>query len=86
MTIYKYPLTVTDEQELNIQADARILCCQMQGGHPCLWALVDPSARMTKRKIFIVGTGNKVPERTIYIGTVQMLSGALVWHVFEEAA
>lgn len=41
-TIYKYPLDVTDVQEIKLPVGAEILTVQAQNGTLCLWALVDP--------------------------------------------
>jgi hypothetical protein len=84
-TIWKFPLTVVDEQSVKMPAGARILCVQMQGGLPCLWAEVNTSAPMRARSIVIHGTGNPMPAESecvrSYIGTFQ--SGPFVWHAYE---
>lgn len=85
-TIFKYPLSVIDEQEISMPVSARILCVQVQRGVPCLWALVDPDDSQTPRSIRIVGTGHPIRWGAgieHYIGTFQALEGALVFHVFE---
>lgn len=87
-TIWKYPLLLTDEQAVQMPKGAEILCVQVQGSRPCLWALVDSSVKNDERLIVIYGTGHPMPEahnayRRQYIGTAQMNDGSLVWHVFE---
>jgi len=37
-TTWKYPLEITDEQNLMMPEGAEILTAQMQGGTLCLWA------------------------------------------------
>lgn len=87
-SIWKYRLSVTDVQAVNIPAGAKILCVQIQGGIPCLWAMVDPLERLAQRRVRIFGTGQPARDFEIngieYIGTIQMSSGSLVWHVFVE--
>lgn len=88
-TIWKFPLVVTDFQELQIPEGADILSVQMQSGGPCIWALVSPQAPKQRRTIQIVGTGHPIEDdagmaSAIFIGTVQMAGGALVWHIFER--
>ena len=84
-TIWKYPLDVADHQVLNIPAGAEILCVQVQNGQACLWALVNADAPPARRGIFIHGTGHEVNRLAgKYIGTFQLMGGALVFHVFEE--
>lgn len=82
--IYKYPLKVTDEQQVTMPADAAILTVQVQNGQPFLWAMIDNTCGpMTERKISIIGTGNLFRTAGRYIGTFQMHDGLLVFHVFE---
>lgn len=87
MTIYKYPLKVTDWQFVTMPENAKILCVQMQYGEPCLWAMVDPDAVPKMRKIHIFGTGHPISSdlNLTHIDTFQMHEGALVFHVFEAA-
>lgn len=84
-TIYKYTLEATDVQQIEIPQGAEILCIQTQNETPCIWALVDPNATVTKRVFEIFGTGHNVPENgnRKYIGTFQLNQGALVFHCFE---
>lgn len=83
--IFKYRLEVADEQEIELPSGARILTVQTQQGTPCLWAIVDDEDVASKRRIRVVGTGH--PIRNIsnlsYVGTFQLMSGNLVFHVFE---
>lgn len=84
-TIWKFTLTITDGQRINMPAGAEILCVQMQGNQPQLWALVDLSEdNLTEmRAIEIHGTGNPIPGgQRRYIGTFQQFR--FVWHVFER--
>ena len=85
MTIWKYQLMAGDKQTIDMPSGARPLCVQVQNGVPCLWALCDPSAPKEKRYFEVFGTGHIVtPGTRDYLGTVQLLDGALVLHVFES--
>ena len=86
-TIWKFELTTTDEQTIEIPLGAEFLTVQVQNNNPCIWALVDPSQPTEKRHIEIYGTGHRIHtdigvERK-YIGTYQLNGGSLVFHVFE---
>jgi hypothetical protein len=85
-TIYKYPLEITDTQEILIPHDSVILDIQFQNDTLCLWALISDTEETSKDKITvnIVGTGNPAShvDTSRYIGTVQQFGGSLVWHVF----
>ena len=83
-TIWKYTISLGDTR-IDMPQGAKILAVQFQAGEIALWALVWPHLPMEKRAITIYGTGHPIPAAPgDYIGTVQTLGGALVWHVFDE--
>lgn len=87
-TIWKFPLRITDSQEIKIPDGAQILSVQVQDGQPCIWALLDETAKTYSRKIGMFGTGHPMPKEFAgkYIGTYQLRNGDVVFHVFEEIA
>lgn len=83
MTIWKFPLAVTDEQVIMMPEFSKPLTVQMQGKTPTLWALVNPDRKMTPRNFYTFGTGHPVSSSALaYIGTYQ--TGPLVFHVFGD--
>ena len=86
ITVWKYPLAITDRQVLNMPRDAQVLSVEAdETGHAALlWALVDTDAPREDRAVLIYGTGNPAPEDTgKFIGTVRT-HGRFYWHVFLE--
>lgn len=84
--IYKYPLAVTDRQELTMPEGAEILTVQTQGGEPMLWARVNRAAPSSVRTFITHGTGHAVDDEAYrYVGTYQLHGGELVFHVFEAS-
>lgn len=83
MTIHKYSLSVTDRALVAMPEGAKALHVAFQGEHLCLWALINPSKKLTKRYFRIVGTGHDAPAES-YIGTAIMEGGQLVLHVFDD--
>lgn len=84
-TIWKYPLRITDAQSINIPEGAQFLSAQIQNGTLTVWALVDSAVRLRPAYIYVVGTGNAVPDaveldRATFLSTVQQ--GPFVWHIF----
>lgn len=81
--IFKYPLELTDRQEIEVPIVCQILSVQVQGRVICLWALVetelrsnDPNIELTRKiTVRIVGTGKPIPDAneiaSHFIGTVQ---------------
>jgi hypothetical protein len=83
--IWKFQLQTTHSQVLEIPSGSEILTVQVQNGKPCIWALVDDIYSPTKRIIEVFGTGHTIEDGTRkYIGTYQLYSGDLVFHVFER--
>ena len=86
--IWKFPLEFAPVQTVEMPQGASLLCVQMQGGIPCLWALVYPEATREARRLRMVGTGHAYHDSDLfceYVGTFQMQDGGLVFHVFSEA-
>ncbi len=79
LTVHKYPLELTDLQQVEMPAMATILTVQVQNGQPVLWALVTPANLPNRRTIRLVGTGHPIDMAGRYIATIQ-----LVLHAFER--
>ena len=85
--IWKFPLELADEQVIQVPAGADILCVQVQLDVLCMWALVDPSAKLVTERFYVFGTGWEVPEEITglnYVGTVQINEGHEIYHIFRE--
>ena len=85
-TIWKFPLQITDYQIVIAPVGAQLLSVQAQNGVPCIWALVDPSHTNRPYNIYCFGTGHPVPPEMalVFIDTVQLYDGSLVFHFFYE--
>ena len=87
-TIYKYPLEITDKQEILMLEGAVPLCVDFDGNNQlCLWANVNDTAGKEKSTIYVLGTGNPMPDVEMeYIGSVrdERTNKKIVftWHVF----
>lgn len=87
-TIWKFQLEVTDKQFICMPQEAELLSVQTQSKTPCLWALVNPNSPTEERCFEVFGTGHPVHcdmgiDRK-FIGTFQLQSGGLVFHLFER--
>lgn len=92
-TIWKYELRVTDVQQVEMPAGARLLhvagqeVIEWRPGiarhEPMLWAKVDPDTPRVNRLIRLVPTGYPAPDddESVYVGTA--ICGGLVWHVYD---
>lgn len=86
--IYKYLVDGTSVP-ISMPRGAQILHVAVQEGRPYLWALVDLAVPEAKRLLRVVGTGHPLPSADsteplgVYVGTVLMLEGTLVLHVFD---
>lgn len=82
MTIWKFPLNITDVQQITVPGGSEFLSVQVQRGIPCIWALVDSTQPKRQVEIRIYGTGHPIDQIGQFIGTFQVQGGALVFHVF----
>jgi len=85
-TIFKYILSIQDEQYLFVEEGAMFLTVQVQHRQPVLWAVVNAMAETVERKVYIRGTGHEMGEAESgqYVGTFQIEGGAFIGHVFVE--
>lgn len=81
-TIYKYPIEITDEQEIQIPFGATVIHAGLDPqGTPCVWAMVETRNSPEPVSIFVVGTGNSLPfVPESHVGS--FVQGQFVWHVF----
>lgn len=87
-TIRKFRVTIHGVAYVNMPANARVLPYIEPGavwGSLTLWAEVDPTAPMVKRRFRIVGTGQPIPDTypCHYLGTTRC--GNLIWHVYDAS-
>ena len=86
-TIHKYPVPLDDNFVINMPEGAEILTVQLQFKRLQMWAIVDdnPDLALEPRNFRLLGTGHELkPQGSyIYISTIQMHDGTLVFHVFE---
>lgn len=82
--IWKFQLQVTDTQIVEMPVGAEILSLQVQHSVPCIWALVDDHVGREKVTFTAYGTGHDVYHRSGYVGTYQLHTGTLVFHVFRS--
>ena len=85
-TIWKYPITDSPYQKIEMPLNAEILCVQLQDNIPTLWALVETENPKKSFYVFTYYTGdywiNEKGKYRKYIGTYQLTG--LVHHVFIE--
>jgi hypothetical protein len=86
-TIWKFKLRLTDYQQIEIPSGFKMLTANIQGGPTraeCgyfLWAEVCPENAPTMVDIYVVGTGNPMPEEaTNYVASI--MDKPFVWHVY----
>lgn len=84
-TVWKYRLD--PDITIEMPEGAEVLCVQTQNGQPTLWALVDSSNPLERRRFVGSDTGHPIPDDSgKYVGTFQIdrIKGrTLVFHVFE---
>ena len=90
--IFKYPLQLTDYQEIEIPSPAVVLSVVDQYGTLCLYAMVETDEEVSldeydmiykKVPVLIRGTGHDLKDAYYarFMASIPMHNG-LVWHVF----
>lgn len=83
-TVRKYPIT-PGQFTIEMPRNAKILCIQVQGCSPQMWAKVDPNETVIESRNFeAISTGMEFMPTGDYVGTFQLMGGSLVFHVFER--
>lgn len=85
--VFKYKIPCQDNFELELPAGIKFLSFQSQYEDMCIWALVDTNeTRKFRYQFRLAGTGHdiddEIAENGQYIGTCQIMTGALVFHLF----
>ncbi len=92
LTIHRYDVDLDDWVEVEMPKDAVIIHAEISDRiNPtgiALWAVVDPGKPLTRRVIYVRGTGHRLGDAASarHIASLRMTlaSGAvLVWHVFD---
>lgn len=90
MTIHKYVFEPAENLEIEMPGNAHVFNVGCQRGKLCLWAMVDTTKPMRRRRFLVYGTGHEVDSglslfdtASEHIGTVQQ--GPFVWHVFIDS-
>jgi hypothetical protein len=50
------------------------------------WAEHDDALPETMRTFAVVGTGHRVPDGAVYVGTARRTREGLVWHLYETSS
>lgn len=80
--IYKYPFEVTDKTYIQLPRDHSLLKVGLDASDMlCFWALVETENPLETVTIYVVGTGNPLPdESAVYYDSVSQ--GVFIWHIF----
>lgn len=84
MKIYKYPIAISENFTILMPLGAEILSFQAQNDILNIWAAVWPNSSFEERKFSLLGTGFDIDMDLVkkFIGTVQVMDGRFVWHLF----
>ncbi len=89
--IYKYDIQPGGPSEVKMPIGSMILHVNQQTDNDVkIWAIIEDEndAYAETRYFYVAGTGHKLPDNIItkyyYLGTVHVMNGQIVLHVFEE--
>ena len=81
--VFKYPVPLTDAQEIALPIGAKFLDLQVQHGALMMWCEIDDTQPLVGCTLFYVGTGQPIYHNAVhYLATVQ--TGAFVWHLYSH--
>lgn len=83
MTIWKAVLTPENLLGLEVPEGSEFIHAREQRDEICVWYRCDPSKRVEKRKLSVIGTGGLAPPDARYIGAASINGGSYIFHVFE---
>lgn len=85
MTVWKFELPMNDTCCVAMPKGCVPLFVGEQRNTCCVWCLCDPTADKVSRLFRIAGTGHPIDpaDTKTYIGSVLLLDGSLVFHVFD---
>jgi hypothetical protein len=88
ITVHKFDVPMKEFFEIQMPVGANILSVHEQHGDIKLWAIVNANSNvlLESRKFFMVGTGAifiNASKDLNFIGTVHLLQGNYVFHIFE---
>lgn len=84
-TIFKYPIAITDEQEICVKKEggtrSKIVHVGLDpAGQPCVWIEHFPGNYIETWKIRIIGTGHDISGALSHVGS--FVQRSFVWHVY----
>lgn len=87
ITIWKYPLMLELRQQyIHVPSEPRFRHFGFDAdGGPSLWLEVSDELEKKAIQITRVGTGQAVPEGTVYLGTIVSANRLEVWHFYCHA-
>ncbi len=82
-TVWKFKIPTADIFQISLPIGAVPLSVQVQLGEVVLWCFCNSENDTETRRFRLAGTGHPIKEDVNYIGTFQLASGNLVFHLFE---
>ena len=80
--IYKYTFE-GDYMEI-LAPVTKFLKADIQNNKMVVWAEVNQEIEAIHYALYIVPTGDRIPDSFRYISTVPELDGQLIWHIYYE--
>ena len=82
--IYKYPIMITEHQEIEIPNGYLVLDIKIQDGRAQLWAIVNPDNPPSVLKVAVYGTGCSVDTENVNLRHIStFIMGKYVFHAFQ---
>lgn len=81
--MYRYQVGLDGPEEIGLTGDPVALGALGYSAGIEFWAEHDDAKPTVARTFVIIGTGHRIPDGAVYIGTAPRTREGLVWHLFE---
>ena len=82
-TMYRYQVGLDGPEEIGLTGDPLAFGALGYSAGIEFWAEYDDVKPAVVRTFVIVGTGHRIPDGAVYVGTAPRTRDGLVWHLYE---
>lgn len=81
--VWRYRVGLDGPEEIGLSGDP-VAVGNVPGSDGIeFWAEHDDAQRFARRTFLVVGTGHRIPDAAVYVGTAPRTPEGLVWHLYE---
>lgn len=82
-SVYRYQVGLDGPETIGLTGDPVAFAALGDSAGIEFWAEHDDAKAAVPRTFVIVGTGHRIPDGAVYVGTAPRTRLGLVWHLYE---